>query len=132
MTQPPQHKKPTVYFDGACPLCVAEIGYYRGLEGADQIAFVDCSRPDAPLGNDLDHAAAMKRFHVRRADGALVSGARAFLEVWQTLPGMRWAARLAAIPGAIVVLEAGYRVSLKIRPVLARLVARRARSEPPK
>ena len=36
--------KPTVYFDGACPLCRAEIRYYRGKDRAGGLCFVDVSQ----------------------------------------------------------------------------------------
>ena len=79
------------------------------------------SDSDADLGHDLTAETAMSRFHVRMPDGQLRSGARAFVVIWQTLPGWRWAARLARIPGVPFLLECAYRVFLPIRPVLSRL-----------
>lgn len=109
----------TVYYDGACPLCRMEISHYRAEPGASEIAFVDASVPGANLGPGLDQTKAMARFHVRRADGQLVSGAAAFASIWQLLPRWRWVAGIATIPGMLVVLEAAYRVSLMVRPVIA-------------
>lgn len=108
-----------VYFDGACPLCSAEIGHYQSCDGADGLRFVDVSREEVNLGEDLHAEAARKRFHLRRADGSLVSGARAFVTIWETLPGWRWAARIANLPGVIPVLEVGYRLFLPVRPALS-------------
>lgn len=66
----------------------------------------------------------MKRFHVRASDGRVLSGAAAFAEVWTRLPRWRWAARAASLPGALIVLELGYRTFLPVRPFVSRLFGR--------
>ncbi|MFN3672919.1 MAG: thiol-disulfide oxidoreductase DCC family protein [Bosea sp. (in: a-proteobacteria)] len=116
----------TVYYDGACPLCRAEIGHYRSQPGAERICFTDVARADESTGQDLPRGDAMARFHVRDAQGRLVSGAAAFVLVWSTLPRWRWAARIARLPGVTPLLELGYRLFLPVRPLLSRVVARAA------
>jgi predicted DCC family thiol-disulfide oxidoreductase YuxK len=113
----------SVYFDGSCPLCSAEIGVYTRQRGADTVCFVDASSPGVEIGSDLPREAALKRFHVRLADGRLVSGARAFVTIWETLPDWRPLARVARLPGVISVLEVGYRLFLPVRPLLSRIAA---------
>ena len=110
----------TVYFDGSCALCRAEIGHYRGQDQSGALCFVDVSDPDAAVPPGLSQRAAMDRFHVRAGNGELVSGAAAFVEVWSRLPRWRWAARAAAWPGVIAALERGYRLFLPVRPMISR------------
>ena len=111
----------TVYFDGSCALCRAEIALYRRQAKGEALCFADVSNPATPLGDDLEWHKAMKRFHVRTEDGRLVSGAAAFVEVWKRLPQWRWASRAAAIPGMVALLEMAYQLFLPARPQLARL-----------
>ena len=117
----------TVYYDGACPLCRAEIGHYRRCDSAGRLRFVDVAPdgPDGSLGADLDPEAARRRFHVRDRDGRLHSGAAAFARLWDALPGWRWLARAARLPGALPLAEAAYRAFLPLRPRFARLLVRR-------
>lgn len=112
---------PTLYFDGSCPLCSIEIDHYASRDGGNQLTFVDVSSKGADLGAGLARGDAMRRFHVRLADGTLVSGARAFVAVWAALPGWAWAARLAKIPSVMPVLEMAYRAFLPVRPVLSKV-----------
>jgi predicted DCC family thiol-disulfide oxidoreductase YuxK len=113
----------TVYFDGACPLCAAEIGVYRRAPVAPGRAprFVDVADPDCALETDLTREAALRRFHVRGPDGRLHSGAAAFVALWRTLPGWRVLARLCDGPLRLRLLEGAYRAFLTVRPILSRL-----------
>lgn len=121
--RPSDHDKvTTVYFDGSCPLCSIEISHYASQKGADQLKFVDVSQEDCRLEPDLSQDKAMARFHVRLPDGRLLSGARAFVAMWNTLPGWRWVARFASLPGLTTILESIYRLFLPVRPFLSRLV----------
>lgn len=111
-----------VFYDGACALCRAEIALYRRAPGAEWIDWRDASAGCAPpeIGQD----AALKRFHVRRADGRLVSGFRAFLAVWRVNPRLAGLARALDRAPFIWIGEAGYRGFLLVRPLWRRAPAR--------
>ena len=110
----------TVYYDGAYPLCRAEIGHYRAQEGAGAICFLDASTQTSDLPIGLTREQALARFHVRLSDGRIASGAQGFVEIWKTLPRWHWAARLAGLPGVPPLLEVVYRLFLPIRPYLSK------------
>jgi predicted DCC family thiol-disulfide oxidoreductase YuxK len=120
----PELSKSTVYFDGSCPLCQAEIGYYRRKDQAGALCFVDVSETGAVTPERVTQRQAMERFHVRAIDGRILTGAAAFVEVWTRLPKWRWAARAACLPGAMGALEFGYRTFLPVRPFVSRLLGR--------
>lgn len=111
----------TVYYDGACPLCRREIALYRSQPGAEQLCWVDAAHcePQA-LGPGLDRDSALARLHVRDAQGRLVSGARGFLALWQGLPRWAWLGRLLDRGPLPALLERGYRLFLRLRPLWRR------------
>ena len=113
--------KSTVFFDGSCPLCRAEIGYYRRKDQAGALCFVDVSETGAATPEGITQQRALERFHVRARNGLVLSGAAAFVEVWTRLPKWRWAARAASLPGALATLELGYRMFLPVRPFISRV-----------
>lgn len=116
--------KSTVYFDGSCALCRAEIGYYRRKDRDHALCFVDISEAGAVPPEGTTRERAMKRFHVRASDGHVLTGAAAFVEVWARLPRWRLAARAASLPGALIAMELGYRIFLPVRPLLSQLFGR--------
>lgn len=143
MTPAESAEKLTVLYDGGCPLCRREIAHVQGLaqqRPESALCFVDIS-PSAQDASPFatDRATLLARFHVQSADGSRLDGAAAFVAMWERLPGWRWLARLARLPGMLTVLEWAYRGFLRVRPTLQRYAQRwdatpsdpRARPEPP-
>ena len=115
------HPKPTLYFDGDCPVCSREVAMYRRQPGADGVYWVDVARCEtADLGCGLTREAAMARLHLRQPDGRLVSGAEAFAALWQALPRWSWLGRLLGSGVGLRLLEAGYGAFLVARSVWRR------------
>ena len=104
-----------VFYDGACPLCSTEIDLYRDMDTEKALHMVDISNAEAALPPSLSRDTALARLHVISADGTVLIGARAFVEVWNRIPRLRWASRIASLPGAILLLEAFYRFFLIFR-----------------
>lgn len=124
----------TVLYDGGCPLCRREIGLYQRIGEDAPLRFCDISQPCIPadeLPVGLTRAQLLARFHVRREDGAVFSGAEAFVQLWQTLPGWRWLARLARLPGMLWLMEYSYRGFLRLRPAIQRWIVRLERRRGP-
>lgn len=108
-----------VFYDGACPVCRAEIAVYRRALG-DDVSWRDVS---AETPDGLDRDTLLARFHVRRADGALASGPKAFLAIWRTSPRLRWLAVALDRQPFLWIGEALYWAFLKIRPLWRRTPA---------
>jgi predicted DCC family thiol-disulfide oxidoreductase YuxK len=119
----PDAQSCTVFYDGSCALCSAEIALYRRQDQAGALQLVDVSHPSQALPEGLSQPQAMARFHVLDAQGRLLSGAEAFVQVWASLPRWRWLAKLARVPGALWVMERGYRGFLPLRPWISKRLA---------
>jgi predicted DCC family thiol-disulfide oxidoreductase YuxK len=120
----------TVLYDGACPLCRREIGIYRGLRSNRPLCFSDVNDAAQPLPPGATREQLLARFHVRGPDGELLSGAQAFLALWDALPGWRWLALVGRLPGAAWLMERAYRLFLRARPTLQRWASRLDSSGP--
>jgi len=115
----------TIYFDGACYLCSAEIEHYRrqvlrgGLDG--KVCFVDIADPQFDAqSHGLDDREVNRVMHVRSADGQLHLGVEAFVEIWRNLPRYEFLSKAVEIPGIRPLLELGYVVFARVRPYLPR------------
>lgn len=126
----------TVLYDGGCPLCRREIAHVQGLAARrpdSALCFVDVSATPGTATavaamSDAERAVLLARFHVQRADGSRVDGAAAFVAMWGRLPGWRWLARLARLPGVLPALEWAYRGFLRVRPRLQALARQAERA----
>jgi ubiquinone biosynthesis monooxygenase Coq7 len=111
--------KITVFYDGACPLCTREMGFYKRQKGADSIAWMDVSRCNEDyVAPDLSKELALRRFHIQEKDGPIVSGAEGFAVLWAALPAFRLFGRVARTQPLIWILEKVNQQFLKIRPRL--------------
>jgi demethoxyubiquinone hydroxylase (CLK1/Coq7/Cat5 family) len=123
-----QNETLTVLYDGGCPLCRREIAHVQGLAKqceSSALCFVDISsEAEGSVTHAAERQALLARFHVQRSDGSRLSGAAAFTAMWSRLPGWRWLAKLARLPGMLTLLEGAYRVFLKLRPGLQWLARR--------
>ncbi len=113
----------TVWYDGDCPICTAEIGLVRRLDRSRAIAFVDLSLP-GPC--PTDRAARLARLHAQPRGGAMLSGAAAIVAMWRVLPGLRPLAFVASAPPMLWLLERAYLAFLRGRPTLQALARRGA------
>lgn len=111
-----------VLYDGSCPICSREISMYRQLEADKPIQWLDvsCLGDSALYGQNK--SVLMQRFHVLTAEGELISGAKAFVHMWQMLPRWRYLAFLSKVPGVLALMECCYRSFLVIRPRLQKVL----------
>ncbi|MGB7931110.1 MAG: DUF393 domain-containing protein [Gammaproteobacteria bacterium] len=109
-TQGSSDPRPTVFYDGACPLCSREIAHYRRIDDAARLQWVDAATEAGILaGHDLDPERAMTELHVLDDNGHWQRGVDAFLIIWSHLPAYRWLARLASALGLRTPLGFVYR-----------------------
>ncbi|WP_245572687.1 thiol-disulfide oxidoreductase DCC family protein [Lichenihabitans psoromatis] len=117
----PTMEKVTVWYDGSCPLCRREIVLMHRLDTRSAIDFIDLESQDAAC--PLDKADLLARFHALE-NGQLLSGAAAFAAMWRAIPRLRLLGLAARQPVVLFALERLYRIFLRVRPRLQRLVTR--------
>ena len=109
----------TVWYDGACPLCIREIAVMRRLDKRSAINFVDVAPEDAAC--PIDRTLLLARFHAQEAGQPVVSGAAAFAAMWRVIPVLRPLGLIARNSVVLALLERTYLAFLKIRPRLQQL-----------
>lgn len=115
-------KKLTVFYDGECPICTKEIGFYKDCAGAEAIEWTDITKLNSnEVHPGLSKEQALARFHVLKSNGELVSGGPAFAQLWKLLRKFRFLGVIAAFPPIAWVLDRVYDVLLIIRPGMQKL-----------
>ena len=88
-----QLEKLTLFYDGACPLCPAEILFLSGRNQANILGFVDInSELFDPQKVGVSCEAALAAMYGQFADGTLIQGVSVFPEAYRRadLPRLAW------------------------------------------
>lgn len=112
----------TIYYDGLCQLCSREIDLFRGRVRDGSLGYVDISLPtfDA-AAHGVDPVRVHRHMHVRdEQTGDMRIGVDALTAMWECVPGFRWLAVLARLPGFRFLSRMGYALFAWIRPKLPR------------
>jgi predicted DCC family thiol-disulfide oxidoreductase YuxK len=98
-----------ILYNGACPVCRAEIHHYRKAsdKAGAAMRFEDFNTVDLETWRMTEDQAA-RRLHARLPDGRIVSGVAAFALIWERLPRSHWLARLVRLPLINPVAELAY------------------------
>ena len=116
--------KLTVYYDGACPMCIREIALLRRLDQRRAlIVFENIAPVDAVPSCDISKTKLLARFHARLPDGRMVEGAQAFTEAWSQVPWLIWMRPLGRFVPTRWLMNRVYDGFLKIRPALQKRLA---------
>lgn len=115
-----------LYFDGRCPLCVAEMRRLGARDARHRLAFVDIAKPGfdpAPLGVDLP--ALNRELHARLPDGRMLTGVDSIVAA-HALAGRRWLVWLLRVPAMRAALAPLYRRFARNRYAVSRWLGYRA------
>jgi len=114
-------QKLTLFYDGACPLCQAEILFLSGRNQAGLLNFVDInSKAYDPLKVGVSCEEALAAMYGLYADGTLIHGVTVFPEAYRRadLPRLAWIfSRKSMQP----ILKMGYRFFANNRHAISRV-----------
>jgi predicted DCC family thiol-disulfide oxidoreductase YuxK len=111
----------TVYYDGLCRLCSAEIHHYKKQKGSEKINFMDITATGFNASAEgVDPIQVHKIMHVKKNNGELITEVAAFFEIWKLLPRYHWAFKLAQNRFVRPLLDTGYNLFAIARPYLPR------------
>lgn len=112
----------TIYYDGLCPLCIAEIHFLAARNRRGLLCFVDISHKQfANAGHPVSCAAAMAQIHARLGNGELLTGVSVFAEAYRRaeLPALAW---LLSRTWARPILDLGYGWFARHRHTISKVI----------
>ncbi|AMO58054.1 thiol-disulfide oxidoreductase DCC family protein [Endozoicomonas montiporae] len=101
--------KITVYFDGACPLCVREVSRWRNASFSCEVEWFDITGQEQALNErGIDPRQAMLQLHTQTSDGNTFVSIDSYALLLEQLPRWRWLGKLMALPVIKPVLRWSY------------------------
>lgn len=116
----------TLYYDGHCPLCLAEIRFLEQRNHAGLLSFVDVCAP-AFSSDEVGVSSCqilLDNMHAKLADGTVLVGAEVFAAAYARaqLPQMAW---LFSRPVLMPIWRLAYRVFARHRERISRIIGPR-------
>lgn len=114
----------TVYYDAACPFCVASMERVKRLDRAGRIEFVDLNTPEAlaAAAPRFDAAALAEQMHVRMPNGTWRIGYEGWAHMMGALPGFAALAWLMKLPPVAQIGRPLYRWFAQRRYLVSKLL----------
>jgi predicted DCC family thiol-disulfide oxidoreductase YuxK len=112
----------TLFYDGACPLCQAEILFLSSRNQANLLKFIDIhSDQYDPLKVGVSCEEALAAMYGQYADGTLINGPAVFPEAYRrvNLPTLAWFFSRKTLQPA---LQIGYRIFAKNRHAISKVL----------
>ena len=98
-----------VYYNETCNICRAEINLYK-KQKSDNIEWVDITNnKQAEIETLKDDKTLLRRLHVKEGE-KIISGAKAFLMVWNKLPKYRFLYQILRLPIIFHIFSFGYEI----------------------
>lgn len=113
-------QKLTIYYDGQCPLCQAEIEFLKARNREKLLAFVDLADPSLDENeHQISCSLALENIHGRLGDGRLLVGVPVFAEAYRRagLHALSW---LLSRSWSSPMLSIAYRVFARYRRQISR------------
>lgn len=108
-----------LYYDGACHLCSKEINHYKSIDKGNVLGLIDISEEGFdPVKEGIPEVEFDKYFHVKRANGEVLAGVKAFQAIWDELGVMRPLSFMANTRLGLCAMNSVYEVFAFARPYL--------------
>lgn len=114
----------TIYYDGHCPLCLAEIIFLQTRNHAGLVRFVNFQeKAFNEVAHQISCEKAMATMHGRLESGELLTGVRVFEEAYRRV-GLKFLASLLSLRPLRPLFDRAYVWFATHRPGIARMVGR--------
>ncbi|MEK7208585.1 MAG: DUF393 domain-containing protein [Patescibacteria group bacterium] len=105
----------TVFYDGACRMCVKQMAAFRKRDAKQRLIFRDISRPDFDAKRFGLQGAPLQRYiHAKDQKGEVARGVDAFLWLWRATDRSLLAS-LAGLPLMRELGKAAYHIISRVR-----------------
>jgi len=112
----------TIYYDGSCPLCLAEIHVLTARNRRGLMNFIDIGdKAFADTGHPVSCAEAMAKMHGRLGDGQLLVGVPVFAEAYRRAD-LEFLAWLFSRAWTRPILDIGYGWFARYRHSISRVI----------